>query len=151
MDAELAADTTAEFRASHLTAVAALPESEPKALRWHEAVEENALSNQLLSATINGFMMAGHELLDPYVEPYFHAIEKIWTERSLEIAGRIVRGLFPGQQDLLPGTLPERHPVVLRTDRWLAEHAAAANGLRRIVLEQRDQLLRALKAQALQR
>ncbi|WP_425861285.1 aminopeptidase N [Arthrobacter sp. TWP1-1] len=151
LDAELAANTTAEFRASHLTAVAALPESELKALRWHEAVEENAVSNQLLSATITGFMMAGHELLDPYVEPYFQAIEKIWTERSLEIAGRIVGGLFPGQQDLLPGTLPEQHPVVLRTDRWLAEHATAANGLRRIVLEQRDQLLRALKAQALQR
>jgi aminopeptidase N len=151
LDAELAANTTAEFRASHLTAVAALPESELKALRWHEAVEEQALSNQLLSATIHGFMMAGHGLLDPYVEPYFQAIEKIWTERSLEIAGRIVRGLFPGQQDLLPGTLPERHPVVLRTDSWLAEHATTANGLRRIVLEQRDQLLRALKAQALQR
>ncbi|PYI38425.1 aminopeptidase N [Arthrobacter psychrolactophilus] len=151
LDAELAANTTAEFRAHHVTAVAALPEAERKAQAWQEAVEQTKLSNQLLSATIAGFMMAGAELLDPYVEPYFEVLEKIWAERSLGIAGRIVRELFPAHQDLLPGALPEQQPVLVRTDRWLAEHATAANGLRRIILEQRDQLHRSLRAQALQR
>ncbi|WP_449372821.1 ERAP1-like C-terminal domain-containing protein [Arthrobacter psychrolactophilus] len=151
LDAELAANTTAEFRANHFTAVAAIPEAEGKAQAWHAAVAETKLSNQLLSATISGFMMAGAELLEPYIEPYFEVIEKIWAERSLGIAGRIVQELFPAHQDLLPGTLPEQQPVLVRTDRWLAEHATAANGLRRIILEQRDQLLRSLRAQALQR
>lgn len=148
LDAELAADTTAEHRANHCTAVAALPEAALKQQRWAEAVEQTALSNQLLSATIEGFMMGSQELLEPYAERYFEVIESVWNTRSLEIAGRIVRGLFPAHQDLAGGLTPEHHPVVHRTDQWLAEHPNAARGLRRIVLEQRDHLLRALRAQA---
>ncbi|ALV47433.1 aminopeptidase N [Arthrobacter alpinus] len=150
LDAELAANTTAEYRASHCTAIAALPDAQLKSRRWMEIVEEETLSNQLLGATIAGFTMAGPDLLDPYTEPYFQAIERVWNGRSLEIAGRIVRGLFPAHQDLLPGTEPERHPVVVRTDAWLGGHTTATHGLRRIVLEQRDQLVRALRAQAQQ-
>ncbi|AIY00296.1 aminopeptidase N [Arthrobacter sp. PAMC 25486] len=148
VDAELAADTTAEHRANHCTAIAALPVAEGKAQRWQEAVAETALSNELLSATIAGFTVGDAALLEPFIEPYFLAIEDVWNGRSLEIAGRIVRGLFPLSQDLVPGTSPEHHPVVHRTDGWLAGHPAAAPGLRRMVIEQRDQLLRALRAQA---
>ncbi|MFQ4148856.1 aminopeptidase N [Arthrobacter sp. LAPM80] len=148
LDAELAANTTAEYRASHCTAVAALPDAALKLARWHEGVDGETLSNELLGATIAGFTVGGRELLDPFIEPYFEAIERVWNKRSLEIAGRIVRGLFPLRQDLKPGTLPAEHPVVLRTDAWLDQHTVAARGLRRIVLEQRDQLLRSLSAQA---
>ena len=148
LDAELAADTTAEHRANHCTAVAALPEPALKQQRWAEAVEQSDLSNQLLSATIAGFMVGSQELLAPYTERYFEAIERIWNSRSLEIAGRIVRGLFPAHQDLLAGLEPEHHPVVHRTDQWLAEHPDSARGLRRMVIEQRDHLLRTLRAQA---
>ncbi len=148
LDAELDSATTAEFRASHRTALAALPDADSKAVFWAEAVEGTSLSNELLSATIAGFTVADTALLEPYIEPYFDAIEGVWHARSLEIAGRIVRGLFPTHQDLAPGSSPEHHPVVHRTDNWLAAHGSAAHGLRRIVLEQRDQLLRALRAQA---
>ncbi len=148
LDAELAADTTAEHRANRCLAVAALPDPPGKAARWQEAVVGTELSNELLSATIAGFTVGAAELLDPYIEPYFAAIDGVWGGRSLEISGRIVRGLFPLAQDLAAGTSPEHHPVVHRTDAWLAEHPDAAPGLRRIVLEQRDQLLRALRGQA---
>ncbi|MBP2414601.1 aminopeptidase N [Arthrobacter stackebrandtii] len=148
LDGELAADTTAEHRANRCLAVAALPDPQGKAARWQEAVVGSELSNELLSATIAGFTVGAAELLEPYIEPYFAAIEDVWSSRSLEIAGRIVRGLFPVSQDLEPGTAPEHHSVVHRTDAWLAEHPDAAAGLRRIVVEQRDQLLRALRAQA---
>ena len=148
LDAELASATTAEYRASHRTAIAALPEAALKEQRWRDVFEDTTLSNELLSATIVGFTMAERSMLEPYIEPYFQQIEQIWNGRSLEMAGRIVRGLFPGQQDLVPGTVPENHPVVLRTDQWLEEHTHATGGLRRIVLEQRDQLLRSLHAQA---
>ncbi|MET4001611.1 aminopeptidase N [Arthrobacter sp. UYCu511] len=148
LDAELAQDTTAEHRANHCAAVAALPVAELKAERWAEAVEGKELSNELLSATIAGFMVGEAVLLAPFTEPYFQSIEDVWRSRSLEIAGRIVGGLFPSRQDLAAGTSPEHHPVVHRTDTWLAGHADAPAGLRRIVLEQRDQMLRALRAQA---
>ncbi|MEO8221384.1 MAG: aminopeptidase N [Specibacter sp.] len=149
LDAELAADTTAEFRAAYCTAVAAFPGANHKQRLWRRIVEGTALSNELLSASIAGFTMSPAGALQPFVEPYFTAIDQVWAERSLEIAGRIVRGLYPARQELRPGMEPGDQPVLRRTDAWLEQHPDAPTGLRRIVLEQRDQLLRSLTAQAL--
>jgi aminopeptidase N len=81
------------------------------------------------------------------VEPYFECLRGVWDNRSIEIANRIVRGLYPLAQDLPAGTSPEQHPVVLRTDAWLEANADAPGALRRIVVEQRNHLVRALTAQ----
>jgi aminopeptidase N len=83
------------------------------------------------------------------VEPYFECLQKVWAERSIEIASRIVRGLYPGVRDLGPAGNPEDHPVLARTDHWLSEHADAPRALRRIIIEQRSHLHRSLAAQAL--
>jgi aminopeptidase N len=150
LDAELARDTTASGRASHATALAARPDPEVKAQTWRAAVQGKELSNELLSATIAGFMTAPARLLETFVEPYFACLRSVWDGRSIEIASRIVRGLFPLAQDLpADGTQPEQHPVVLRTDSWLTGNVDAPRALRRIVVEQRSHLLRALNAQAL--
>ena len=148
LDAELARDTTASGRAGHATALAARPDPEVKAAAWKAAVEGTGLSNQLLSATIAGFTTAPAPLLEQYVEPYFASLRGVWENRSIEIASRIVRGLYPLAQDLPAGTVPEQHPVVLRTDAWLEANADAPRALRRIIVEQRSHLLRALTAQA---
>ncbi|OFI38027.1 aminopeptidase N [Arthrobacter sp. SW1] len=148
LDTELARDNTASGREGHALASAARPDPEVKAAAWKAAVESNELSNEILSATIAGFMTAPAGMLDPYIEPYFECLEEVWGERSIEIAGRIVRGLFPGAQDLPAGTEAADHPVLLRTDTWLAENPDAPRALRRIILEQRDHLLRSLRAQA---
>ncbi len=147
LDAELERDRTASARAGHLTAIAARPLAEVKDRAWQQAVHGTSLSNQLLSASIEGFREGPADLLEPYTEPYFDGIAGVWAHRSIEIAGRIVRGLFPGHQDLIPGLRPEDHPVVLRTDRWLETNRDAPAALRRIVIEQRDHLLRSLRAQ----
>ncbi|MDR7158905.1 aminopeptidase N [Arthrobacter sp. BE255] len=148
LDSELATDTTASGRAGHATALAARPDPQVKASAWKAAVEGTELSNQLLSATIAGFTTAPAPLLEPYVEPYFASLRGVWDSRSIEIASRIVRGLYPLAQDLPAGTLPKEHPVVLRTDAWLEANADAPRALRRIIVEQRSHLLRALTAQA---
>ncbi|WP_411376369.1 aminopeptidase N [Arthrobacter sp. MPF02] len=148
LDAELARDTTASGRAGHATAAAARPDPAVKAAAWQEAVHGQTLSNQLLSATISGFNTAPAELLAQYVEPYFGCLRDVWESRSIEIAGRIVRGLFPLDQDLADGMEPAGHPVVRRTDEWLAANPRAPRALRRIIVEQRSHLLRALTAQA---
>ncbi|WP_320538231.1 aminopeptidase N [Pseudarthrobacter sp. IC2-21] len=148
LDAELARDTTASGRAGHATALAARPDPQVKADAWTEAVHGTALSNQLLSATIAGFTTAPPALLEPYVEPYFDCLRDVWQSRSIEIASRIVRGLFPAAEDLsADGARPEKQPVVLRTDAWLDANTEAPRALRRIVVEQRSHLLRALTAQ----
>ncbi|CAN7358148.1 aminopeptidase N [Arthrobacter sp. LjRoot78] len=147
LDAELSRDTTASGRAGHATALAARPEAAVKAAAWDAAVKGSTLSNQLLSATIAGFNTAPDGLLDPFVEPYFECLENVWAERSIEIASRIVRGLYPAGQDL-DGSSPDTHAVIVRTDDWLAGHPEAPRALRRIVIEQRSHLHRSLTAQA---
>jgi aminopeptidase N len=149
LDAELARDTTASGRAGHATALAARPDAAVKAAAWDAAVRGTELSNQLLSATIAGFNSGAAELLDPFVEPYFSCLETVWAERSIEIASRIVRGLYPASRDLARADgSPEDHPVIARTDAWLAAHPDAPRALRRIIIEQRSHLHRALTAQS---
>ncbi len=148
LDAELGRDTTASGRAGHATALASRPDPQVKAAAWRAAVQGNELSNQMLTATISGFMTASAGLLEPYVEPYFECLREVWDGRSIEIASRIVRGLYPLAQDLAEGTEPVDHPVILRTDQWLAKNTDAPRALRRIIIEQRSHLLRALTAQA---
>jgi len=50
--------------------------------------------------------------------------------------------------DLEPGQDPDRHPLLARTALWLSTPAGAPAALRRILVEERDHLLRALRAQA---
>ncbi|TVU66367.1 aminopeptidase N [Paenarthrobacter nitroguajacolicus] len=148
LDRELEADKTASGREGHALASAARPDASVKAAAWDSAVNTTGLSNEILSATIAGFATAPADMLKPYVEPYFECLERVWAERSIEIAGRIVRGLFPAAQDLADGMRPTSHPVMLRTDEWMQNHKGAPRALRRIIIEQRSHLLRALTAQA---
>lgn len=150
LDQELARDNTAAGKSGHATALAARPEAAVKSAAWDAAVHGTSLSNQLLSATITGFNTGPAALLGNFIDPYFECLEQVWGERSIEIASRIVRGLYPAGQDLDGhGGSPDRHAVIVRTDNWLAEHAHAPHALRRIIIEQRSHLYRALTAQAL--
>ncbi|MEC5190970.1 MULTISPECIES: aminopeptidase N [unclassified Arthrobacter] len=147
LDAELALDNTAAGKSGHATALAARPDEAVKEAAWQDAVHGTALSNQLLSATIAGFTTAPAALLHGFVDRYFDCLEEVWAGRSIEIASRIVRGLYPSGQDLDGGSA-DTHPVIVRTDRWLAAHPEAPRALRRIIIEQCSHLHRALTAQA---
>ncbi|MFJ5232060.1 aminopeptidase N [Kitasatospora sp. NPDC088391] len=138
--AELAEDNTAGGRRQHTRCLAALPTPAAKAESWSAVVDSDALPNALVEARIAGFNRAGQrELTAPYAGPYFELLERVWAERSIEIAMRIVGGLFPRFQ-----TVPE---TLATTDAWLERHPDAAPALRRLVLECRDDLARALRAQ----
>ncbi|MGV9272109.1 aminopeptidase N [Streptomyces griseosporeus] len=139
--AELARDDTASGKRHQVRCLAARPSEAVKAQAWAQVVESDALSNALTEATIEGFAQSSQrELIAPYAEKYFAAIERVWAERSIQIGIHVVRGLFPSLQDS-PGTLAA-------TDAWLAAHEDAAPALRRLVLEARDDLARALRGQA---
>ncbi|WP_405816822.1 aminopeptidase N [Streptomyces sp. NBC_01390] len=139
--AELARDDTASGKRHQVRCLAGRPSAAVKAQAWAQVVESDALSNALVEATISGFVQASQrELLAPYAEKYFEVIERTWADRSIQIGMDVVRGLFPSLQDS-PETLAA-------TDAWLTTHADAAPALRRLVLESRDDLARALRAQA---
>ncbi|WP_328317496.1 aminopeptidase N [Streptomyces sp. NBC_00388] len=139
--AELARDDTASGKRHEVRALASRPSAGVKAEAWAAVVEADTLSNALVEATIAGFGEASQrELTAPYAPKYFEAIERIWSERSIQIGMLVVRGLFPGLQD---------HPSTLdATDAWLEGHRDAAPALRRLVLEARDDLARSLRGQA---
>ncbi|WP_324652374.1 aminopeptidase N [Georgenia sp. H159] len=156
LDAELAQEDTATTRLAHRAALVGRPDAAVKARAWaalglpepggpaHPG--ESALSNDEVDAVLDGLTQPLHaDLLDTYVEPYFELLPQLWSGRSIEIAERLVQGLYPDWVDGPAGAV-EEHPVVARTRRWLAEHDDAAAGLRRCLLEQLDDLERAVRA-----
>ena len=148
LEAELELDPTASGRVGFTTAAAAFPDAAVKAAAWQDAVHSDELSNQLLSATIEGFSIGSHELLSVFSADYFASLTLVWRSRSIELASRVVAGLFPGAQDLPEHMVPADHPVLVASMDWLEANPEAPAALRRIILEQQDQLLRALRAQA---
>ncbi|MDT9699685.1 aminopeptidase N [Streptomyces sp. P17] len=139
--AELARDDTASGKRHQVRCLAARPLASVKAQAWAQVVESDELSNALVEATIAGFARASQrELTAPYTQKYFAAIERVWAERSIQIGMVVVQGLFP--------SLQESQETLDTTDAWLSAHEEAAPALRRLVLEARDDLARALRGQA---
>ncbi|WP_369259300.1 aminopeptidase N [Streptomyces sp. R35] len=139
--AELARDDTASGKRHQVRCLAARPSAAVKAQAWAAVVESDSLSNALVEATIAGFTQPSQrELTAPYTAKYFAAIERIWADRSIQIGMDVVKGLFPSLQD--------SQDTLDATDTWLTAHENAAPALRRLVLEARDDLARALRGQA---
>ncbi|MCX4748984.1 aminopeptidase N [Kitasatospora sp. NBC_01287] len=144
LDAELKRDNTASGSQKATQALAARPTAEAKAAAWSAVVDDDSLPNAMVGAQTAGFAQAGQrELTAPYTARYFELLERIWAERSIEIAIRFVGGFFP--------RLQTDEATLAATDGWLSDHPQAAPALRRLVLECRDELARALRAQAADR
>ncbi|MFJ3618257.1 aminopeptidase N [Streptomyces iakyrus] len=138
---ELARDDTASGKRHQVRCLAARPSEAVKAQAWAQVVESDALSNAMVEATIAGFSQGSQrELIAPYAEKYFAVIERVWAERSIQIGMHVVQGLFP--------SLQQSKETLDATDAWLDAHKEAAPALRRLVLESRDDLARALRGQA---
>ena len=131
-------------------ALAALPQAEHKAEAYRTVMEDSTLSNDALSSTANGFRLGPDELREPYFESYFAALSDIWESRSIGMATRIVRGLYPrisyGHGSAAGLDVDNTAPVAL-AERWLREHPKAPSALRRLILEAQDLTRRNLNAQ----
>lgn len=137
--AEEQRDDTGDGRTAARRARASLPEAAVRAAAWTSAWEDETLSNDHLDAEIAGFRAGGRrDLIEQYDEQYFARIEPVWAQRSIELAKRLVLGLFPAT------------PSADLVDAWLATHPDAPAALRRLVIEQRDHLLRDLRVRGAQ-
>jgi len=136
-DGELSKDSTSAGRTAYVRAVASIPDAATKAAAWASATTDGSLSNDRLDATIAGFRSGTDaSLIEGYADEYFSSLGKWWSERSIEIARRLVNGLFPAAED------------TAAVDSWIQANAEAPASLRRLVLERRDHLARDLRAQA---
>ena len=138
IEAELELDNTAAGERHAFSARAAIPTAAAKAAAWAQVVVGNDLPNALQAAVIGGFAQPEQtDLLRAYVEPYFACLVDVWKNRTHEIAGNIVEGLYPG-------ALVEQ-ATLDRTDAYLAETDDLPPALRRLLVEGKDSIERALR------
>ncbi len=141
IDAALALDNTQNGQLAAATAHAAIPTAEGKAATWASVVERGEGANAVQRAAIDGFAKVWDTaLLEPYVAKYFAAIRQVWETKSYETASTIITGLYPVKL-VSQATLDA-------TDAFLAELGDGVPALRRLLVESRDTVVRALKAQA---
>ncbi|MGO4679148.1 aminopeptidase N [Microbacterium sp. 2MCAF23] len=132
-------DHTASGRTAALAAAASTPSAAVRAADWRAAWGDLTLTNDHLDATIRGFGAGGRrDLVEVFDVEYFSRIEEAWSERSIEIARRLVIGLYP-----------ETETTEL-VDGWLDTHPEAPAAIRRLVLEQRDHQQRAIRVREAQ-
>ncbi len=139
ISAELERDDTASGRTASIRAMWANPTVESRTAAWHAAWEDDTLTNDHLSATIDGVRAGGRrDLIAGLDDDYFARIRGAWQDRSIELARRLVNGLFPASDSLAA------------VDAWLEANADAPGALRRLVIEQRDHLARDLRVRSAQ-
>ncbi len=138
IDAELATDPTSAGERLAAAARAARPDAAAKDEAWRLAVKDDSVPNAVQAAVIGSFWSYDQlPLLERFTEPYFDAIATVWETRTAEMAQNVVVGLYPSAL-VSPS-------VVERTDAYLASHEVPP-ALRRLLLEGRDGVLRALRA-----
>ena len=140
IDAEYDRDPTAAGARHRVAARAARPTAEAKEEAWAAIVDDPKLPNAMLSATMAGFQQPDQgELLAPYAERYFASIERLWAERTNETAINIVTSMYPS-------VLIEQRTLDL-TEQYLRT-GNAVPAIRRLLVEGRDGVERALRARA---
>ena len=142
IEAELERDPTDIGQRRAAARRASRPSAEAKADAW-AALHGGELNLAMVRAILGGFAPAGQEdLVRPYAEPYFGELHELWNERSREEALSLIGGLYP--RVLIE---PE---TVAATDRVLAD-PELPGPVRRILLESKDGVQRALRARAADR
>ncbi|HET7822284.1 MAG TPA: aminopeptidase N [Ornithinibacter sp.] len=140
IDAERAHEDTATGRERAARARAARPTPEAKQEAWAAAVD-GALPNSVVEALGLGFNRPGTsaDLLRPFVDRYHELLDSIEDRGSHAMVEAIVYGFYP--RPIADAALRDR------TQAWLDANLHAPAALRRLVVENRDPVERALAAQ----
>ncbi len=138
IDAELARDATDAGERHAASCRAAIPTAEAKQQDW-ETLIGGELTLAMFRAVLTGFADPDQpELLAPYREEYFEVVGDVWRNWSSAMAQDFVSGVY--------AVCPISPETVEMTDAFIraADPPAA---LRRLLIEGRDDVLRALRCQ----
>ena len=139
IDAELRRDPTDAGERRAATCRAAIPEPEAKEAAWR-AIISGTLPNAAFRATLTGFNDPDQaDLLAPYATRYFDVVGDIWASWSSDMAQWFTTNAYPVTQI--------SEDTVRLTDAYIADADPPA-ALRRLLLENRDGIQRALRCQA---
>jgi aminopeptidase N len=137
---ELKRDNTISGQEHAAAALTSRPTAEAKAEAWDQATVQENVPNETHRSICLSFMRYGQEeLLAPYLEKYLEAADDIWERLGTQKASTALEYAFPA---------PLGSPEMLdRLDAWL-DSSPANPGAKRYVREGRDDVARALRAQA---
>ena len=139
---ELSADQTASGQLHAEAALAGMPDAAVKERTWL-ALTGGKATNAQARAMGRAFWQSDQDaLLEPYVDRYVAEVTDLWERSSAQLAGSLA-------QHLLPSTLV-RPDVLARLDALLGRDELPV-GLRRVVLESRDDLARAVRCASMTR
>jgi aminopeptidase N len=141
IEEELKRDDTAMGREHAAGARAAIPTLEAKEIAWKLVTTNENLPNSEIHSTLGGLSYMDHaEIMKNFIDKYFDSVETLWNSRTHEIGQSLVTGLFPSSNIT--------QEVIDKSDKFLENNKNLAVGARRIIIEQRDAIARALRAQA---
>ena len=142
IEAELERDPTDQGHRYAAGAGAARPTPEAKEEAWSRIVDDPTTPLATIRSVIAGFGRFDQaHLIEPYRRKYFDAILPMWDSRPVEVAMTFVDGMYPLA---LMST-----DLIAETDAYLEAHADAAPPIHRYLIENRDDVERALKAREL--
>jgi aminopeptidase N len=139
IEAELSRDATDAGERNAATCRAAIPTAEAKREAW-QALTGGELTIATFRATLGGFIdLDQHKLVEPYRSAFFDVVGDVWRDWSSAMAQDFVSGAY------MVGALSQE--TVAATDDYIARAQPPA-ALRRLLIEGRDDVLRALRCQA---
>jgi aminopeptidase N len=139
VDAELARDATDAGERHAAACRAAIPTPEAKQAAW-DAMLSGELTLAMFRAVLSGFADPDQpELVNPYREKYFAVVGDAWQNWSSAMAQNFVSGVYT--------VCAISEETVRLTDEYIAAADPPA-ALRRLLIEGRDDVLRALRCQA---
>ena len=140
IDAELSRDATDAGERQAAGCRAAIPTLTAKRETW-ETLTDGKLTIAMFRATIIGFIDQDQPaLVQPYRPEYFAALREVWSEWSSAMAQDFV------EYGYLIGAVAET--TIAATDAYLAAAPEPPAALRRLLIEGRDEVARALRNQS---
>ena len=140
IEAELALDSTAMGQEQAAGACAALPSKSEKEKTWKEVTTNQKLTNSEIHSMLAGFHYVDQiEVLTEFVDLYFDSVTTLWNARTHEIGQSLVTGLFP--------VTVVSEEVIAKAETFLNNNPELPIGAKRIIIEQKDSLARAIRAQ----
>jgi aminopeptidase N len=137
IEAELRRDPTAAGERHAAGDRAALPTAEAKAAAWARIIAGD-LPNAVFRATLGGFVdVDDSALVEPYVEKYFAEVGRVWSSWSSDMSSTFAEIAYP--------FLVVEQSTIDRTTAYLDEQNPPP-ALRRLLVEGRDGVARALRA-----
>jgi len=145
IEAEWRRDNTISGAEQAAGARAALPTAEAKAAAWRLAVGTDVPNETHKVSCLQFWQRGQDEVLVPYQDAYFRAVEEIsasrgsWAHRGIALRRNVLALLFPQPR--------QAASFVDRLDAWLAR-TELADSVVRVVNERRDDTVRALRCRS---